>query len=317
MASADGTGGRQGVKDIQARRAEVKALMEMFGSPIPLPHESDHEIPGEDGSIPVRVYRTNSEGLLPIMVYYHGGGWCFGSVATHDPVCRAYASACNAVVVSVDYRLAPEYPFPAALDDCYTAAAWVSKHAEEFGGDASTLAVAGDSAGGNLAAAVTLKARGKQNEGGPNIRFQLLVCPVMGYHTPPTKSYEQYGRDSDMPSRKNMVELFRLYVPDEAQAQQPLVCPLMADNLSGLPPALILTAEKDLLRDEGEAYGAKLLDAGVDTCVKRFKGAVHVGMSSSLICTADYNLALQLIKAHWQHVLDCSAALTDSSSAKL
>ena len=175
---------------------------------------TDLEVPGEDGAISVRVYRPESEDLLPIMVYIHGGGWCFGSMTSYDPLSRAIAKACNAVVVSVEYRLAPENPHPAGLNDCYTVTSWVclsrlllsithlasiiacrqcllawsadgpicrqaSRHAKELGGDSSSLAVAGDSAGGNLAAAVALKARGQQIDGAPHINFQLLICPVM------------------------------------------------------------------------------------------------------------------------------------------
>ncbi|KAK9917447.1 hypothetical protein WJX75_004465 [Coccomyxa subellipsoidea] len=297
----------QGDEDMAKYREQVDAFIAAnFGLPLPIATVTDLEVPGEDGAIPVRVYRPESEDLLPIMVYIHGGGWCFGSVTSYDPLCRAIAKACDAVVVSVEYRLAPENPHPAGLNDCYTVTSWVSRHAKELGGDSSSLAVAGDSAGGNLAAAVALKARGQQIDGAPHINFQLLICPVLDYHTPGTASYAAFGGDDAIVSRKAMEKVFLDYVPNKEDIDSPLVCPLRAQDLTGLPPALIFTGERDLLRDEGEAYAAKLLTAGVDVSLKRFKGAAHVGMLSPLTAVADYDLSLALIRAHWQHALESS-----------
>jgi acetyl esterase len=217
----------------------------------------------------VRVYRPAADDPLPVVVYFHGGGWVIGDIATHDTTCQRLAAGVPAVVVSVDYRLAPEHRFPAAVDDCDAATAWVSAHAAELGGDATRLAVAGDSAGGNLAAVVALRAR---HAHGPAIAFQLLVYPAtdltrsLPSHT---ENGEGYLLDTDA-----MTWFINQYLVD-ADPRHPDASPLFVDDLAGLPPALVVTAEFDPLRDEGEAYAQRLRDAGVDVTTSRYDGMIH------------------------------------------
>ena len=206
---------------------------------------------------------------LPVVVYFHGGGFVIGDIASHDTTCQRLAAGVPALVVSVDYRLAPEHRFPAAVDDCEAATAWASAHSPEFGGDPSRLAVAGDSAGGNLAAVIARRARAG---GGPSIAFQLLVYPVtdMTRSLPShTENGTGYLLDSDA-----MSWFLDNYLA-KADRRHPDASPLFADDLSGLPPAFVLTAEFDPLRDEGEAYAERLRTAGVPVTTSRYDGMIH------------------------------------------
>ena len=221
-------------------------------------------------NVPVRIYRPSPDDNLPCLVYFHGGGWVIGDLETHDNICRNLAGEANCVVVATDYRLAPEHPFPAPLDDCYTVTEWVASNAGQLGIDASRIALGGDSAGGNLTACVSLKAR---REGGPSIVHQLMVYPVTDAALD-TASYETNG-EGYMLTKDSMIWFFDHYLGDSADRQHPYISPLREDDLAGLPPATIITAEFDPLRDEGEAYGEKLRAAGVDTLVKRFDGMIH------------------------------------------
>ena len=207
---------------------------------------------------------------LPVCVWFHGGGWVVGSIETNDPTCRALANAAGAIVVSVDYRLAPEHRFPVPLDDCYAATEWAAANAASFGGDPSRLAVAGSSAGGNLAAAVALRAR---DEGGPRLVHQSLICPVVDkdFRRP---SYVENGEGYGL-SYDTMVYFWLCYVSSETDAFNPYVAPMAADDLSGLAPAFVLTCEYDPLRDEGEAYAERLREAGVPTVLSRYDGQIH------------------------------------------
>ena len=246
---------------------------------------SDLVVPGPHGDVPVRVYvpaggevpasagttnvRAGTTGL-PVCVWFHGGGWVVGSIETNDPTCRALANASGAIVVSVDYRLAPEHKFPIPFDDCYAATEWAAANAASFGGDGSRLAVAGSSAGGNLAAAVALRAR---DEGGPRLAHQSLICPVVDTDLERPSYVENgdgYGLNYD-----TMVYFLQCYVSSEADASNPYVAPMAADNLSGLPSAFVLTCEFDPLRDEGEAYAERLREAGVPTVLSRYDGQIH------------------------------------------
>ena len=255
---------------------------------------SDLTAPGPHGDVPVRVYvpilphpdplperegdsRTGDEvpasaGTtgLPVCVWFHGGGWVVGSIESNDPTCRALANAAGAIVVSVDYRLAPEHRFPIPLDDCYAAMEWAAANAASFGGDPSRLAVAGSSAGGNLAAAVALRAR---DEGGPRLAHQSLICPVVDkdFRRP---SYVENGEGYGL-SYDTMVYFWLCYVSSEADAFNPYAVPMAADDLSGLAPAFVLTCEYDPLRDEGEAYAERLREAGVPTMLSCYDGQVH------------------------------------------
>ncbi len=203
--------------------------------------------------VPVRIYRPAPDPDLPVVVYFHGGGWTIGSVGEFDLVARQIANATNAVVVSVDYRLAPEHPFPAPLDDCWNALRWAAKNASSFGGDASRLAVMGDSAGGNLAAVCALLAR---DAGGPDIARQVLVYPVTDCDLD-TPSYRENG-EGYLLTADDMRWFFSCYTG--AGATDPTdwrISPLRAPDLEGVAPAVVLTAEFDPLRDEGRAYACR------------------------------------------------------------
>jgi len=236
----------------------------------PVANVEDRRIPGADGDIPLRIYRPIGAGALPALVYYHGGGWVIGNLDTHDAVCREITNAAGCVVVSVDYRLAPEHKFPVAAEDSFAATRWVAENAAELDIDPRRIAVGGDSAGGNLAAVVTQMAR---ERGGPAIAFQLLVYPVTNFDFA-TPSYaenaEGYGLTAD-----SMRWFWDQYLPEDGQGSHRHASPLQAEDLRRLPPALVITAEYDPLRDEGEAYAAKLRDAGVPVTVTRYDGVCH------------------------------------------
>lgn len=219
--------------------------------------------------VPVRIYRANKKPGGPALVYYHGGGWVIGDLETHDAVCRQLAAAIDATVIAVDYRLAPEHPFPAAIDDCYLATCWVADQADKLGIDPQRLAVGGDSAGGNLAACVSLRAR---DEDGPAIAHQLLIYPATD--TAMDTPSQQDNAEGYLLTKDSMVWFWNHYLGGKNQ-QNPYAAPLHAQSLADLPPACVITAEFDPLRDEGEAYAAKLTAAGVPTVVKRYDGMIH------------------------------------------
>jgi acetyl esterase len=252
--------------------AAVRRLYEaaFSGEGEPVAHVEDRSVPGPDGDIPVRVYRPDRSGLLPALVYFHGGGWVLCSLDTHDNVCRALANRVGCVVVSVDYRLAPEYRHPAALEDCYAAARWVAERGAGLGIDAARVAVGGDSAGGNLSAVVALLAR---ERGGPRLAAQLLVYPVTNDDFD-TLSYKE-NAEGYLLTRDMMQWFFAHYLDDPVRSSEPRVSPLRADRLDGLPPAHVITAEFDPLRDEGEAYAERLRQAGVPTTLVRYDGMFH------------------------------------------
>jgi acetyl esterase len=216
------------------------------------------------------VYTPAGEGPLPVVVYFHGGGWVIGDLEVVDQPCRQLASAAGAIVVSVDYRLAPEHRYPAAFDDSYAATVWVGAHAAEIGGDPARLAVAGDSAGGNLAAAVALAAR---DRGGPELAAQLLIYPVTDFNFG-TASYQD-NREGYLLTKGSMQWFWAHYLGAQDLDKDPYACPLRADSLVGLPPAYVATSEYDPLRDEGEAYARRLEEAGVAVTAKRFDGMLH------------------------------------------
>ena len=231
-------------------------------------------IPGPHGEIPVRIYTpTTSAGsgtALPCLVYFHGGGWVIGTLDSTDAICKTVANRAACVVVSVDYRLAPEFKFPIPLDECYAATQWIAANGAEIGVDGSRIAVGGDSAGGNLAAAVSLRAR---DENGPALRHQLLIYPVTN-HDYTTPSYAANG-DGYFLTKDMMTWFWDHYLPTPADGKNPLASPLQAKNLRDLPPTLIITAEFDPLRDEGEAYAAALRNAGVRVTQTRYPGMIH------------------------------------------
>jgi acetyl esterase len=250
------------------RRNEAVALVE------------DRTVPGPAGEIPVRVYRPSAgAGPYPIVAYFHGGGWVLGTLDTHDDVCRTLANRSGALVVSVDYRRAPEHPFPVPLEDCIAAVRWCALHGAEIGGNGARLAVAGDSAGGNLAAAVAMHFR---DEGGPPLAIQALIYPVINYDFD-TASYHQYASGFGL-TRDMMRYFWRSYLANPTDGGLPYASPLRAENLGGLPPALILTAHYDVLRDEGEAYAARLARAGVPVRCTRYLEMNHGFIQLAALC---------------------------------
>jgi acetyl esterase len=233
---------------------------------------------GPGGPIPLRAYRPKgvaAGAALPALVFYHGGGWVIGDLDTHDVLCRQITAEAGITVVAVDYRLAPEHKFPAAVDDAWAATRWVVAHAAELGVDGAKLAVGGDSAGGNLAAVVALMAR---EAGAPAIALQVLVYPVTDVGAE-SKSYRDFA-EGYMLTRDSMRWFTNHYLKSPSEAQDWRASPLRAASLAGLPPALVVTAGFDPLRDEGAAYAGRLSDAGVRVDYINYGGMVHgfIGM---------------------------------------
>jgi acetyl esterase len=253
----------------EARDASA-ALAAMQGSPEPVAGVQDRRLQGPGGDIPIRIYTPAGEGPLPVLLYFHGGGWVLGDIESSDPLCRTLANATGCIVVSVDYRLAPEHPFPAAADDAYYATQWVAANAGGFGGDPSRIAVSGDSAGGNLAAVVCLIAR---DRGEPAITFQLLIYPATDAACD-TSSYSENSEDYFL-TKDAMQWFWNHYVQNDADRSHPHASPLRAGNLSYLPEALVITAEFDPLRDEGERYGERMRAAGTPVQIIRYDGMIH------------------------------------------
>lgn len=223
------------------------------------------------GEIPIRIYADRGTDKRPVIVYYHGGGWVLGGIETHENVTRYLAAKSSSVVVSVGYRLAPEHPFPAAVEDAYAALQWVFGNAEAIGADPLKISVAGDSAGGNLAAVVSLLSRDRK---GPPILCQALIYPATDLSGLHTVSYKQFAEGFFL-TREGM-EWFRShYLPEPEDRSNPYASPLLAQDHSGLPPAIVVTAQFDPLRDEGEAYAEKLRQAGVPVKLFRYNSMIH------------------------------------------
>jgi acetyl esterase len=255
-------------------------------NPVPEPVGSIKHmlIPGPAGDILTRVYTPDVIGPHPILVYFHGGGWVISNLNTYDASCRALCNAAECVVVSVAYRQAPENKFPAAVEDAAAALQWVLGNADRVSGDPRRIAVGGESAGGNLATVACLMAR---DQGKPMPIFQLLIYPVVSYGYN-FSSYEENA--SAKPLSSDMMPWFwKHYLRDEEDGANAYVSPLRSQNLSALPPALIITAEHDPLRDEGEAYGDRLRQEGVSVIVSRYEGMVHefFGLSRLVSKAAD------------------------------
>jgi acetyl esterase len=253
----------------EARAADLASIQAEEREPEPVHSVVDRVIPAPGRDIPVRVYRPTAERVLPTLLYFYGGGWILGGLDTCDGICRMLANLSGVQVVSVGYRLAPEHPFPAAVEDCHDALRHLAADPADFGTEAAGLAVGGDSAGGNLAAATALLAR----DDSLKLAGQLLVYP----------NTDQFAADGSM--RGNTDEwLFNArsvswyrdnYLADPADGTNPLASPLLAPDLAGLPPALVITAEYDPLRDQGEAYARRLAAAGGSVELTRYEGMVH------------------------------------------
>ena len=255
---------------VEQARAQTIRIAQAAGPGEPVARAEDLTIPGPLGAIPIRLYTPQHKSDLPVLVFFQGGGWVVGNLDTADQFCRMIANAAGCIVVSVNYRHAPEHKFPAAMEDAYAGTRWASQDARTFGGDPARLAVGGTSAGGNLAAVVALAAR---DRGAPPLCYQLLIVPVID-HNFDTPSYrdnaEGYGLAAD-----GMRWYWRHYLSSDADGRHPYASPLRAPSLGGLPPAFVATAEFDPLRDEGEAYAARLRHEGVMTTHKRYGGMVH------------------------------------------
>jgi len=251
-------------------RTMMESMSGLIGEGEAVAHVEDRRIPGPAGAIPVRLYRPEATGPLPLLVYFHGGGWVLGGLASHDVVCRSLANAAGCAVLAIDYRLAPEHTFPAAVDDCYAAASWAVANAKSLDADPARVAIGGDSAGGNLTAVVAQLAR---DRGGPALRFQLLVYPATDACTD-TPSYRENATGYFL-ELEGMRWFYDHYLPAGVDRTDPRASPMRTADLRGLPPALVITAEFDPLRDEGEAYAARLREAGVPVTLTRYDGMIH------------------------------------------
>jgi acetyl esterase len=247
----------------------------------------EHQVTWPQGSISVRVYRGASTSLtdtLPVLVYFHGGGWVLGDLDSHDWICRMIANKAECAVVNVDYRLAPEFTFPAAFDDALAATKWVAASADMLRIDHSRISVGGDSAGGNLAAAVTLALR---DEGKVLLKSQVLIYPAVDL----SMSGDYYGRFTKdfILTDDSMRRFIGYYVPDVAKRKDWRASPLLAPSLKGLPPALVIFAGFDPLTAEGEAYVARLEKEGVSATVKRYPGQMHGFLSNAKLLPKAYD----------------------------
>ncbi len=261
---------REGRTIPEIREFSRKGTAMLRARPTALPEVRDIGMPGPGGYIPARVYVPEGDAPFPVLIYYHGGGWVIGNLDSHDNVCRGLAAGVPAVVLSVDYRLAPEHVFPAAVDDAFAALGWAARNAASIKGDPTRLAVAGDSAGGNLAAVVARMARDR----GINLSAQVLIYPAVNLADFSTESFKHFGEGYYL-TRRYMVKFRDLYMPDKKHWKDERGSPLLHSGFAGLPPAMVLTAQFDVLRDEGEAYAKALEKAGVRVTLKRYPGMIH------------------------------------------
>ncbi|GAA2093191.1 alpha/beta hydrolase [Streptomyces albiaxialis] len=266
----------------EARAADRADALASGGDPEPVGEVTDTAMPGPGGPLPLRIFRPDvpdvpeapddpdAPGPLPVLAYFFGGGWTLGSLDTCDAICRRLANAVPCVAVAVGYRLAPEHKFPAAVEDCFAAVRWAAAHASGYGGDPGRLAVGGDSAGGNLAAVTSLLARERS---GPPLAAQLLVYPNTDHHADTPSQRE--NTDDAFFNARSVDWYWRHYLRGPEDGASPYVSPLRARDLGGLPPALVITAEYDPLRDEGEAYARRLREAGTPAALSRYDGMIH------------------------------------------
>jgi len=279
---------------IEQTRASAMEKRGLAGESVPLPKVIDTKVRGHNGNVPIRVYSPSQKSFLPVFIYIHGGRFISGNLDTHDAICRRIAQLSNCMVVGVDYRLAPEHQFPAALQDVDAVATWISSHGEEIDADPRSIAIGGDSAGGNLAAGATLLAR---DRGNPSFTCQVLIYPMLDA-TCSHPSHETYASGFG-PGSEDMKRGYREYIPEDTDLRDFLVSPIWCEDLDGLPQALITTAEYDSLRDEGELYAGKLEEAGTDVRHIRYDGAIH----GIIQRTAIWELGRRLIVdvAHYLH----------------
>jgi acetyl esterase len=273
------------LKTPEESRAERAEMISRF---VPMPEYSgvqmeQRTIFAGGREIAVRVYRpAGSRGTLPVVVYFHGGGFVMGTLETHDPYCRGLTTEAGVMVVSVDYRLAPEHKFPAGVEDCLAATEWILEHVEELGGDGRRVFVAGDSAGATMATVAALLLRDKivKDKGVKTLAGQILLYPVTGYCDPPTVSYVEMAQGYGL-TRKGMEWLWGQYLNDPSEGKDFRAAPLMAESLAGLPRAFVVTAEYDVLRDEGQVYARRMEAEGVDVTHVFAEGMNHAFAASA------------------------------------
>ena len=247
-----------------------RQMAPMGGAPETLHRVEDISIPGPGGRLPLRIYRPSATDNQALLVFIHGGSFCMGDLETHDIALRSLANTAGCVIAAVDYRLAPEHPFPAALDDCYAALEWTAMHAKDLGADPHRIAIGGDSAGGLLAAAVALRAL---HNHGPRLAFQTLIYPLLSPNLN-SASWEEFA-DGPIITREGVEQGWNYFTPVAADRHQPDLNPLGAKDCKGLPPTLIITAEFDPLRDDGATYAKALALAGIDVSYSEYKGMIH------------------------------------------
>lgn len=260
---------------VDIRKSRLQAVPDVNKRP-PVHSVKDLMIPGPNGQIPIRIYTPEiKDEKLPAIVFFHGGGWSLGEIETYDIPCRQITNASGCIVISVDYRLAPEHRFPKGLEDCYAATQWVFDHVEKLHIDVKRIAVCGDSAGGNIAAAVTLLAK---DRGGPHIWSQILIYPAVDVLQSIEKSpYDSIRENAKAPGLTSSVTIsfWEHYLATDKDVDNMYAAPIKAKDLSGLPQAYIITAEYDPIRDEGEVYASRLQESGVDVKLTRYKGLCH------------------------------------------
>ena len=257
---------------VTAARAVALGFRDLQGEPENVAETRDILIPGPAGKLPVRLYHPSPGKTLPMVVYFHGGGWVIGDLEIVDKPCRALANASGCVVASVNYRLSPETKFPGPAEDCYAATRWLAEQASEIGADRGRIAVAGDSAGGNLAAVVALMAR---DRGGPELAYQLLIYPVTAPAKGTKSASYQDNAEGYLLTRGSMEWFWDHYLASPEDGENPYASPMHASDLSKLPPAMVVTAEFDPLRDEGQAYARRLREAGVTVKTAHYEGLIH------------------------------------------
>lgn len=268
----------QEIKSFQDFRNKINSLLSASLPKDKIYKTEDKTIKTEDGyNLPIRIYYPTEAKDLPIVMHFHGGAWILGSIETEDAVSRILANSCNCIVISVDYRLAPEFKFPTAVNDCFTATRWAYENAEQLGGNKNKIGVFGISAGGNLAAVISLLARDK----GLKLSAQALIVPFV-YPDLASKSMNEYRRGYFLDINVPIDPSISLYIRDQSDLFNPLLSPLLAD-LSNLPPAIVVTAEYDPLRDQGEAYASRLMEAGVETISLRVNGEIHAFLGNANI----------------------------------
>jgi len=288
----------ESVGAVAARDLYMAGRKALSPDPMPIAETRDVAIPGSGGPIPARLYRSAKNGTLPVLVFLHGGGWVVGNIDSHEAMCRHLANRAECAVLSVDYRMGPEHKFPAAVEDCFAATVWTAGNAAALGVDPGRLAVGGDSAGGNLAAVVSLLARDKR---APRISCQILIYPA----TDAAMRHDSVARYAEgyVLTRATMRWFYEQYLRTPDDAADWRVSPLLAPDLSRLPPAYVLTAGYDPLCDEGDAYAARLAAAGVPVTHRRFPGQVHGFVTNGRVIRAAETAldeAAAALKAAWQ-----------------